>query len=259
MKRIAMTLAAMAIAAPALAQNIATVNGQPITQKSYDQFIQLLVSQGAPDTPQLREQVKEEMINRQVMVQAAEKAGVTKDPAVVAELELTRQGILVRALMSDYLAKNPITQEQVRAEYEKFKNEQAKAVEYQVRHILVEEEQLANDIIKKLKDKSATFEQLAKEHSKDPGSAAEGGNLGWAQAGNYVAPFAQAVESTPKGQMTDKPVQTQFGWHVVEVVDERPVAFPPFEQVSTQLEEMMREQTLAKFQQKLRSEAKIGN
>src|SRR5690554_1366840 len=135
MKRFALTLAAIVIAAPVYAQNLAVVNGQPITQKSYDQFVQLLISQGAPDTPQLREQIRDEMINRVVMVQAAEKAGVTKDPAVQTELELTRQGILVRALMTDYLSKNPITQEQVQKEYDKLKGEHTSDVEYQVRHI----------------------------------------------------------------------------------------------------------------------------
>ncbi|AWB34062.1 peptidylprolyl isomerase [Orrella marina] len=257
MKRFAMTLAAVAFAVPVYAQNLAVVNGEPITQKSYDQFIQLLVSQGAPDTPQLREQVKEEMINRVIMVQAAEKAGVSDDPAVHTELELTRQGILVRALMSEYLEKNPVTQEKIQAEYDKLKAEHGQDVEYQVRHILVEEESLANDLLKQIKDKKASFEELAKEHSKDPGSAAEGGSLGWAQAENYVAPFAEAVKSTPKGQMADKPVQSQFGWHIVEVIDERPIEFPSFDQVSTQLQEMMREEELAKYQQKLRADAKI--
>lgn len=257
MKRIVMTLAAFAFAAPLYAQNIAVVNGEPITQKSYDQFIQLLVTQGAPDTPMLREQVKEEMINRVIMVQAADKAGVAKDPAVQTELELTRQGILVRALMAQYLEKNPITQERVQAEYNKIKAEASKDVEFLVRHILVEDEAKANDLIKQIKDKKATFAELAKQNSKDPGSAANGGELGWAQADNYVEPFAAAVKSTPKGQMAAKPVQSQFGWHVVEVVDERPVEFPSFEQVSSQLEEMMREEELTKFREKLRAEAKI--
>lgn len=257
MKRFALLIAAATIAAPIYAQNIATVNGQAITQQAYDQFIKLLGTQGAPDTPQLREQVKEEMINRLIMVQAAEKAGVTKQPDVQTELELARQGILVRALMSDYLEKNPVTEDKVKAEYEKIKKEQGEVLEYNVRHILVEDEATANDLQKQLKDKSAKFEDLAKAQSKDPGSAAQGGSLGWASADNYVAPFAEAVKNTPKGQMTDKPVQTQFGWHVIEVVDARPIAFPPFEEVRTQLEEMMRQQALVQYQQKLRSEAKI--
>jgi len=257
MKRFVMLIAAATLAAPIYAQNIATVNGQPITQEAYEQFVELLGTQGAPDSPELREQVKEEMINRLVMVQAAEKAGITNNPEIKTELELARQGILVRALMADYLEKNPVTEEKVRAEYDKLQQEQGEVLEYNVRHILVEDEATAVDLQKQLNDKSASFEELAKAQSKDPGSAAQGGSLGWASADNYVAPFAQAVQNTPKGQMTDKPVQTQFGWHVIEVVDARPIAFPPFEQVRTQLEEMMRQQELMQFQQKLRSEAKI--
>lgn len=257
MKRFAMLIAAATIAAPIYAQNIATVNGQGIPEKDFNQFIKLLSAQGAPDSPQLREQVKQEMINRLVMVQAAEKAGIQNNPDVQAELMLARQGILVRALMTDYLDKNPVTEAEVKAEYEKLKKEQGQEMEYNVRHILVDDEATANDIQKKLTDKSASFEDLAKAQSKDPGSAAQGGSLGWAQASNYVGPFAKAVESTPKGKMTDKPVQTQFGWHVIEVVDARPVAFPPFDQVRTQLEEMMRQTRLAEYQQKLRSAAKI--
>ncbi len=257
MKRFAMLIAAATLAAPVYAQNIATVNGQPITQQAYDQFVELLGTQGAPDSEQLREQVKEEMINRLVMVQAAEKAGITQDPAVKTELELARQGILVRALMADHLEKNPVTEAKVKAEYDKLKQEQGEVLEYNVRHILVEDEATANDITEQLKSGSASFEALAKAQSKDPGSAAQGGSLGWASVDNYVAPFADAVRNTPKGKMTDTPVQTQFGWHVIEVVDERPVAFPPFEEVRTQLEEMMRQQELVQFQQKLRSEADI--
>jgi peptidyl-prolyl cis-trans isomerase C len=258
MKRFALLIAAVTIAAPIYAQNIATVNGQPITQQAYDQFIKLLGTQGAPDTPQLREQVKEEMINRLVMVQAAEKAGIAKQPDIQTELELARQGILVRALMADYLEKNPVTDEMAQAEYEKLKKEQGEVLEYNVRHILVEDEATANNLQKQLKDKSAKFEDLAKAQSKDPGSAAQGGSLGWASADNYVAPFADAVKNTPKGQMTDKPVQTQFGWHIIEVVDARPIAFPPFSEVRTQLEEMMRQQELVKYQQTLRGQAKIN-
>jgi peptidyl-prolyl cis-trans isomerase C len=257
MKRFTLFIAAAVIAAPVYAQNIATVNGQAITQNDFDQFISLLGSQGTPDTPQLREQVKEEMINRAVMVQAAEKAGINKIPAVEAELELARQGILVRALMADHLEKNPVTEANAKAEYEKLKAEEGEVLEYSVRHILVEDESKANDLLKQIKANPALFEELAKTESKDPGSAARGGNLGWASADNYVGPFGQAVTDTPAGQMTDKPVQTQFGWHIVEVLDSRPIAFPPFEEVRTQLEEMMRQQELMKFQQALRGQAKI--
>jgi peptidyl-prolyl cis-trans isomerase C len=257
MKRFILLVAAAVIAAPIYAQNIATVNGQAITQADYDQFIGLLTSQGAPDTPQLREQVKEEMINRAIMVQAAEKAGINSKPDVQTELELARQGILVRALMADYLEKNPVTDDDVKAEYEKLKAEEGDVLEYNVRHILVEDEATANDIFAQLQSNPAAFEELAKSQSKDPGSATRGGNLGWATADNYVGPFGQAVVDTPAGQMSPAPVQTQFGWHIVEVLDSRPIEFPSLEEVRTQLEEMMRQQVLMEYQDELRSQAKI--
>ena len=256
MKRIVMFAAALALAAPIYAQNVATVNGKPITKANVDEFVKLLGTQGATDSPQLREQVKEELINRQVMVQAAEAAGLVKDPTITVELELARQGILVRALMADYLKKNPITDAKIQAEYDKLKKAEDGKFEYEVRHILVEDEKTANDMQAKLKAKSAKFEDLAKS-SKDPGSAEKGGNLGWAADSNYVEPFAKAVAATPKGQLSEKPVQSQFGWHVIEVLDKRPVAFPPLEQVRKELEQMMREQTLAAYQADLRSKAKV--
>ena len=256
MKRIVMFAAALALAAPIYAQNVATVNGKPITKANVDEFVKLLGTQGAADSPQLREQVKEELINRQVMVQAAETAGLLKDPTITVELELARQGILVRALMADYLKKNPITDAKIQAEYDKLKKAEDGKFEYEVRHILVEDEKTANDMQAKLKAKSAKFEDLAKS-SKDPGSAEKGGNLGWAADSNYVEPFAKAVAATPKGQLSEKPVQSQFGWHVIEVLDKRPVEFPPLDQVRKELEQMMREQTLAAYQADLRSKAKV--
>ena len=256
MKRIVMFAAALALAAPVYAQNVATVNGKPITKANVDEFVKLLGTQGAADSPQLREQVKEELINRQVMVQAAEAAGLLKDPTITVELELARQGILVRALMADYLKKNPITDAKIQAEYDKLKKAEDGKFEYEVRHILVEDEKTANDMQAKLKAKSAKFEDLAKS-SKDPGSAEKGGNLGWAADSNYVEPFAKAVAATPKGQLSEKPVQSQFGWHVIEVLDKRPVEFPPLDQVRKELEQMMREQTLAAYQADLRSKAKV--
>jgi len=257
MKKFAMLAAACAVAVPAFAQNIATVNGKNISQKSEDQFVQLLIGQGATDSPALREQIKQELINREVFVQAAEKAGLAKQDGVKAEIELARQGILVRALMSDYLQKNPIKDDAIQAEYNKAKSAQGDAKEYQVRHILVEDEKTANDLIKQLTDKKAKFEDLAKKHSKDPGSAAQGGELGWSPATTYVAPFAEALIALEKGQITTKPVQTQFGWHVIELQDSRAIEFPPLDQVRTQIEEMLRQQSLAQYQELLRSQATI--
>ncbi|CAP42046.1 peptidylprolyl isomerase [Bordetella petrii] len=257
MKRIVMLAAACAVALPAFAQNVATVNGKAISQQSLDQFVKLLVSQGATDTPQLREQVKQEMINRQIFVQAAEKDGVAKQADVQTEIELARQGILVRALMADYLAKHPVTDQQIQAEYDKAKQQQAGQMEYKVRHILVEDEKTANDLLAQIKGNKSKFADLAKQNSKDPGSAAKGGDLGWASPTNYVKPFADTVSSLKKGQLADKPVQTQFGWHIIEVEDTRPVEFPPLDQVRPQLEEMLRQQTLTAYQKELREKATI--
>src|SRR5690606_35267723 len=153
MKRLAVFAASCAIALPAFAQTVATVNGQDISQKQLDQFVALLISQGAQDTPELRTQVKQEMVNRLVAVQAAEKAGIDKQAAVKQEIDLARQGILVRALMADHLKKNPITDAKIQAEYDKIKKLQAGKHEYKVRHILVKEEKAANDLTASIKSK----------------------------------------------------------------------------------------------------------
>lgn len=257
MKKLVMFAAACVISLPVYAQNVATVNGKPITKAQVDQFVSLLISQGAQDSPQLREQVKQEMIGRMVAVQAAERAKIDRLDNVKQELDLARQSILVRALMEDYLKKNPISEAELKQEYEAIKKDQANRNEYQVRHILVAEEDKAKELIKQLKAKEVSFEEAAKKNSIDPGSGQKGGELGWSQSTSYVPEFAQAVESLKKGEMTQEPVKTQFGWHIVQVEDSRPVSFPELAEVKPQLEEMMRQEKLAKFQQSLMEEAKI--
>lgn len=257
MKRFAVLLAAAAISAPLYAQNIATVNGKPITQKDFDQFVTLLVEQGATDSPQLRDQVKQELINRQVLVQAAEKSKIGDKDAIRTEIELARQGILVRGLMDEYLEKAPITDAAIQAEYNKVKAEQGSQEEYKVRHILVEDEKTAQDVLKQLKDKKSSFADLAKKYSRDPGSAQRGGDLGWGASTNYVKPFADAVTALKKGERSAEPVKSDFGWHIIELEDVRPVAFPPVEQVRPQIEQMLRQQALSQYQQDLMTQAKI--
>lgn len=257
MKRLAVLAAACAIAIPAYAQTVATVNGKAITQDKLDQFVALLIEQGAQDTPELRTQVKQEMVNRLVAVQAAEKAGIDKQAAVKQEIELARQGILVRALMADHLKKNPVTDAKIQAEYDKIKKLQADKQEYKVRHILVKDQKAAEDLTAAIKSKKVTFEAAAKKDSIDPGSGENGGDLGWAPSTNYVPEFADAVEKLKKGQMTDKPVQSQFGWHIIQVDDTRDVKFPELAEVKPQIEEMLRQQQLAEFQDSLMKNADI--
>jgi len=257
MKRFVLLAAACALALPALAQNAATVNGTAIAQKSVDQFVQALISQGANDTPELREQAKQELINREILTQAAEKAGLPKREEVSAALAQARQAVLVRALMAEHLKNNPVSDAAIEAEYNKIKAAQGDVQEYQARHILVEDEKLALDLIKQLADKKADFAALAKQHSKDSGSAERGGELGWAPANNYVQPFAAALQRLKKGELAAAPTQTQFGWHVIELQDARPVSFPALDQVRDQVAEMLRQQTLAAYQQALRDQATI--
>ncbi|NYT59789.1 peptidylprolyl isomerase [Alcaligenaceae bacterium] len=257
MKRLAVLAAACAIAIPAYAQTVATVNGKAITQDKLDQFVALLVQQGAQDTPELRTQVKQEMVNRLVAVQAAEKAGIDKQADVKQEIELARQGILVRALMADQLKKNPVTDAKIQAEYDKIKGLQAGKQEYKVRHILVKDQKAAEDLTAAIKAKKVTFEEAAKKDSIDPGSGKNGGDLGWAPSSNYVPEFAQAVEKLKKGEMTDAPVKSQFGWHIIQVDDSRDVKFPELAEVKPQIEEMMRQQQLAEFQDELMKKADV--
>jgi peptidyl-prolyl cis-trans isomerase C len=257
MKRLVTLAAALTIALPVLAEPVATVNGQAIPKEKLDQFVSLLVEQGAKDSPELRTQVKQEMVNRLVAVQAAEKAGIDKKPEVQQELELARQGILVRALMSDHLEKHPITDKQVQAEYDKFKKAQAGTKEYKLSHILVKEKADADALLADIKAKKITFEAAAKEKSIDPGSGKNGGDLGWGPATNYVPEFASAVEAMKKGQMSDAPVKTQFGWHIIKVDDMRDAKFPELDEVKPQIQEMLRKKALAEYQQDLMKKATI--
>jgi peptidyl-prolyl cis-trans isomerase C len=257
MKRIAAVVLACAMTLPVYAKDLVTVNGQGITQDQFDQFVALLISQGAQDSPQLRAQVKQEMINRLVAVQAAEKAGLQKDPAVQQETQLAQQSILVRALMAKYLKDHPVTDADLQKEYDTLKAQQADRKEYKLRHILVKDEDQAKTIIKAIKSKKTTFEAAAKKDSIDTGSGKNGGELGWGPATNYVPEFAKAVESMKKGELSAAPVKTQFGWHVIQLEDERAVAFPTFDEAKSQLQEMMRQQALADFQKSLMKDAKV--
>lgn len=257
MKQLVVLALACSLALPVAAKNIASVNGEDITQEHFDQFVTLLVAQGAQDTPQLRAQVKKEMINRLVAVQAAKKAKLDKDAEVKQELELAKQSILVRALMSNYLKEHPVTDADLQAEYNKIKAQQGDRKEYKLRHILVKDEDAAKALIKSIDSGKVKFDAAAKKDSIDTGSGKNGGELGWGPASNYVPEFAQAVESMKKGEISSEPVHTQFGWHIIEVEDSRPLAFPAFDEVKPQIEEMLRQQKLAAYQEGLISAAKI--
>lgn len=251
--RLLMTLLAAA-ALPAMAQNLAVVNGKPVPSSRAEAMIKQLSAQGQPDTPQLRSMVKDELINREILVQEADKLGLGTKPDVKSQLDIARQSIIIRALVVDYLTKHPVTDAEVKAEYDKFK-EQAGDKEYHARHILVDKEEEAKSIIAKLKD-GAKFEELAKQ-SKDPGSAANGGDLDWASPASYVKPFADALVALQKGQITETPVKTQFGYHVIQLEDVRAAKIPALEELKPQIAESLQQKKLQAYQESLRKKAKI--
>jgi peptidyl-prolyl cis-trans isomerase C len=241
-------------ALPAMAQNLAVVNGKPVPSSRADAMVKQMAAQGQQDTPQLRSMVKEELINREILMQEADRLGLSQSAEVKSQLEMARQAIVIRALVADYVKKNPVSEADMKAEYDKFKA-QSGDKEYHARHILVEKEDDAKAIIAKLKS-GAKFEDLAKQ-SKDPGSASRGGDLDWATPASFVKPFSDAMVGLQKGQITETPVHTQFGYHVIKLEDVRPAKVPSFEEVKPQISEALQQQKLQAYQQELRKKAKI--
>lgn len=236
------------------AGKVATVNGKDIPQSRANLLVRERTMQGVPDSPQLREQVKDELINREVVVQEAERRGLAKSPEVQQQLEIARQQVLLRAFLSDWQKSNPIPDDALRAEYEKVKGSQPSS-EYKASHILVETEAEAKDIIAKLK-KGAKFPELAKA-SKDPGSKDSGGDLGWNTAQTFVKEFSEAMVKLKKGEVTPEPVKTQFGFHVIRLEDTRAAKFPAFDEVKPQVQQKLQQDRIEKLVAELRSKAKI--
>ena len=242
-----------AAALPVLAQNLAVVNGKPVPSNRADAMVKQMTSQGQQDTPQLRAMVKEELVNREILIQEADRMGLSSSAEVKSQLEMARQSIVIRALVADYVKKNPVSDADMKAEYDKFKS-QAGDKEYHARHILVEKEEDAKAIIAKLKG-GAKFEDLAKQ-SKDPGSAANGGDLDWAPPTAFVKPFSDAMIALQKGQVTETPVQTQFGYHIIRLEDTREAQFPPLAEVKAQIQQRLAQQKATAFRDELRAKAK---
>ncbi|HZZ14238.1 MAG TPA: peptidylprolyl isomerase [Paraburkholderia sp.] len=247
-------LAAFA-AAPAFAQNIAVVNGTPIPKARADALIDQLVHQGQQNTPQLQMAVREELVNREILMQEALRRGLPNRPDIKAQIAVAQQTVVLRALIEDFVKNNPPTDAEVTARYNSLIKD-AGGKEYHLHHILVDNEQQAKDLIAKIKA-GASFEDLAKQYSKDPGSGKNGGDLDWSDPKAYVPEFANAATHLQKGQMTDTPVHTQFGWHIIRVDDVRSVTPPPLEQVRPQIVQQIQQEKLQAFEESLRKNAKI--
>ena len=239
----------------ALAQNVAIVNGKAVPKARLDALAQQVAKSGKPVTPEMQGQLREEVIAREIFMQEANKRGLAASEDYKIQMELARQTIMIRALFADYQKKNPVSEADLKAEYDKFVAANG-GKEYKASHILVETEAEANDIIASLK-KGAKFEDIAKKQSKDPGSGANGGDLDWANPSSYVPEFSAALLKLNKGQMTDTPVKSQFGYHVIRVDDIRTAKLPAFEELKPQIAQQMEQQKLAAFQEDLRKKAKI--
>lgn len=248
-------VAAALAAAPAFAQNIAVVNGTPIPKSRADAMVSQLVQQGQPDSPQLQAAVRQELVNREILMQEAVRRGIPNRPDVKAQVAVAQQTVVLRAMIEDFLKKNQPTDAEVKARYDELVKGAASR-EYHLHHILVDNEQQAKELIAKIKA-GAKFEDLAKQYSKDPGSGKNGGDLDWAYPKAFVPEFAAAAQKLQKGQMTDEPVKTQFGWHIIRADDIRNVAPPPYEQVKAQISQQLVQQKLQAFEEGLRQHAKI--
>jgi peptidyl-prolyl cis-trans isomerase C len=215
---------------------VAVVNGIPIPQSRLEFVLKMQAQQGQKETPEMRAQVRDVLVTREIIAQEAAKQGLDKSEEYQAQMDLARQQVLVNSYLEDHLKKNEPTEEQLKAEYERVKAEQLdpNAKEFKARHILVKTEKEATAILAQLK-KGAKFDEIAKKKSTDTGSNKKGGELDWTDGNNMVKPFAEAMRALGKGQTSEKPVQSQYGFHIIRVDDIRTPQFPAYEDVKDQV------------------------
>ena len=232
-----------------------SVNGVLIPNAYFDAMNRERETAGQPASAEFANAMKDELVNREILSQAAKKKGLDKSPTVAAQMDMARQAVLIRAFFEDYVKANPISDAQLKADYDKYVV-QLGDKEFKVRHILVDKEDDAKAIIASLK-RGETFEKLAKDKSKDTGSKDNGGDLDWAPAGRYVPEFATAVKAQAKGQLSETPVKTPFGYHVIRVDDSRAMKVPSFDEVKDKFRQQAQQEQVAALVQDLRGKAKI--
>lgn len=233
---------------------LATVNGVAIPRQRAEFLARQQAARGAPDSEQLRAQVREVLINNEIIMQEASRSGVAKRADVVQQLELARQEIIVNTYLGDYMSKNPISDAEIQQEYERAK-QQTGTTEYKARHILVQSEDEAKRLIGDIK-KGSKFEELAQKHSIDS-TKEKGGDLDWNVPGVYDKTFADAMVKLEKGKMTDAPVRTRFGFHVIQLDDVRPVKIPPLSEVKPRIQQRLAQLKIEKLVGELRAKARV--
>jgi peptidyl-prolyl cis-trans isomerase C len=248
---------AKSAAAPAVKEPAAaTVNGIAIAKSRVDMIVQQGLAAGQPDSPEARKGIIEKLAMQTLAADEAIKKGLDKSPEIMAQIDLIRQSVLANAYVQDLIKNSTASDDMLKAEYEKIKAK-ITGTEYKARHILVEKESDAKDIIAKLKKDPGLFEKLAMEKSKDAGSKASGGELGWFDPSRMVPEFVAAVSKLDKGAITQEPVKTQFGYHVIQLEDSKPIEAPPFEEVKPQLAQHLQQQNVQKQMEDLKAKAKI--
>jgi len=241
--------------AAAQGTTLARVNGVAVPRARQDLLMQQQGARGMPDNEQTRALVRDELINREVLYQEAQKAGVGKKPEVQAQVDMARQDVVVSAYVRDWVRTHPVTDADVQKEYDRAKA-QTGDKEYRARHILVETEEQAKGLIDELK-KGGKFEDLATKNSKDPGSAQRGGDLDWNVPGTYDKQFADALVKLEKGKYTDTPVRTRFGYHIIMLEDVRPVKFPALNEVRQRISQQITQGRIEELVKSLRAKAKV--
>ncbi|KIA78892.1 peptidylprolyl isomerase [Chromobacterium phragmitis] len=257
--RLALTACLLALfAAPAAFAAdapVATVNGVAIPQSRMDLILKSQEEHGAKDSPELRQQIRDFLVTNEVLVQEAKKQGIDKSDSVKQELEMAQRGVLLNAFQQNFLKSNVISDDQLKAEYDRLKAA-TPSKEYHARHILVKTEKEANAILAQLK-KGKSFDALAKAKSDDLGSKNSGGDLGWSDPGQYVKEFGDAMVALKPGEITQTPVKSQYGYHIIKLEGVREAEGPKFEDVKPQLQQEMQRTAFDKMIQDLKGKAKV--
>lgn len=241
---------------PAAGATAAAPAASPLySQAQLDLIVKERVAQGQPDSPELREFLKQELINRELLLRAAKAKGLDRDASLRTQMQVAADTILIRSYVNDVMATKQIGDDVLKKEYDQIKAGLGDK-EYRARHILVEKKEEADAAIKQLQS-GAKFEDLAKSLSKDPGSKENGGDLDWAVPSNYVKPFADAMIALEKGKYTPQPVQSPFGFHVIKLEDVREAKAPPYEEVKPQLAQRMQARVLEEHVMELRTKAGV--
>ena len=234
---------------------VATVNGVQIPRNRLDIVVRQQTARGAQDSEQLRAQVREALINNELLIQEANRSGLAKKPEIQQQIDLTRQEVIANAMVADYIRTHPITDAEVQKEYERAKV-QTGDKEYKARHVLVATEDEAKSVLADLK-KGGKWDEVAQKRSLDEGTRPKGGDLDWNVPSNFDKAFADAMVKLEKGKMTEAPVRSRFGFHIIQLDDVRPVNFPPLSQVNQQIQQRLVGQKVDALIRELRGKAKI--